>query len=75
MGTAILTNRFQGYFEHIHEAGSAVDSSTRCIHVFKSFLVFSQVDRIQLQKKAQYCRTLNSGHTRAYDHGAFRIEL
>ena len=37
-------------FEHFHEPGSEVDVSSRCIHVFKSFLVFSQVDRIKLQK-------------------------
>ena len=24
-------------FEHFHEPGSAVDASSRCIHVFKSF--------------------------------------
>ena len=37
-------------FEDFHEPGSAVDGSSRCIHVFKSFLVLSQVDRIKLQK-------------------------
>ena len=36
-------------FEHFHEPGSAVDGSSRCIHVFKSFSVLSQVDRIKLQ--------------------------
>ena len=36
-------------FEHFHEPGSAADGSSRCIHVFKSFLVLSQLDRIQLQ--------------------------
>ena len=29
-------------FEHFHEPGSAVDDSSRCIHIFKSFLVLSQ---------------------------------
>ena len=37
-------------FEHFHEPGSAVDDSSRCIHVFKSFLVLSQLDRIKMQK-------------------------
>ena len=37
-------------FEHFHEPGSAVDGSSRCIHVFKNLLVLSQVDRIKLQK-------------------------
>ena len=37
-------------FEHFHEPGSAVDGSSRCIHVFQSVLVISQVDRINLQK-------------------------
>ena len=37
-------------FEHFHEPGSAVDGSSRCMHVFKSVLVLSQVDRIKLQK-------------------------
>ena len=37
-------------FEHFHEPGSAVDGSSRCIHVFKSVLVLSQVDKIKLQK-------------------------
>ena len=37
-------------FEHFHEPGSAVDGSSRYIHVFKSFLVLSQLDRIKLQK-------------------------
>ena len=37
-------------FEHFHEPGSAVDGRSRCLHVFKSFLVLSQVDRIKLQK-------------------------
>ena len=36
--------------EHFHEPGSAVDDSSRCIHVFKSFLVLSQLDRIKKQK-------------------------
>ena len=36
-------------FEHFHEPGSAVDDSSRCIHVFKSFLVLSQLDRIKMQ--------------------------
>ena len=40
----------RGVFEHFHEPGSAVDGSSRCIYVFKSFLVLSQVDRIKLQK-------------------------
>ena len=35
-------------FEHFHEPGSAVDGSSRCIHVFKRFLVLPQVDRIKL---------------------------
>ena len=37
-------------FEHFDEPGSAVDDSSRCIHVFKSFLVLSQLDRIKMQK-------------------------
>ena len=37
-------------FEHFHEPGSAVDGSSRCIHVFKSFLVLSKVGMIKLQK-------------------------
>ena len=37
-------------FEHFHEPGSAVDDSSMCIHVFKSFLVLSQLDRIKMQK-------------------------
>ena len=37
-------------FEHFHEPGSAVDDSSRCIQVFKSFLVLSQLDRIKMQK-------------------------
>ena len=37
-------------FEHFHEPGSAVDDSSRCIHVSKSCLVLSQVDRIEMQK-------------------------
>ena len=37
-------------FEHFHEPGSAVDDSNRCLHVFKSFLVLSQLDRIKMQK-------------------------
>ena len=37
-------------FENFYEPGSAEDGSSRCIHVFKSFSVLSQVDRIQLQK-------------------------
>ena len=37
-------------FEHFHEPGSAVDDSSRCIHVFKSVLVLSQLDRIKMQK-------------------------
>ena len=37
-------------FEHFYEPGSAVDGISRCIHVFKSFLVLSQADRIKLQK-------------------------
>ena len=36
-------------FENFYETGSAVDDSSRCVHVFKSFLVFSQVDMIKLQ--------------------------
>ena len=39
-------------FEHFHEPGSAVDGSSRCmhVHVFKSFSVLSKVDRMKLQK-------------------------
>ena len=37
-------------FEHFHEPGSTVDDSRRCIHVFKSVLVLSQLDRIKMQK-------------------------
>ena len=37
-------------FEHFHEPGSAVDGSSRCIHVLKSVLVLSQLDRIKMQK-------------------------
>ena len=37
-------------FEHFHEPGSAVDDSSRCIYVFKSFLVLAQLDRIKMQK-------------------------
>ena len=36
----------------------AEDGSSRCIHVFKSFLILSQVDRIKSKYKAQNCRTL-----------------
>ena len=45
-------------FEHFHEPGSAVDGSSNCMHVFKSFLVLSQIDRIKLQNKVQDCRKL-----------------
>ena len=38
-------------FEHFHEPGSAVDDSSRCSHVFKSFLVLTQSERIKMQKK------------------------
>ena len=38
-------------FEHFHEPGSAVDDNSRCIHVFKSFLVLLQLDRMKMQKK------------------------
>ena len=38
-------------FEHFHEPGSAVDDSSRCIHVFKSFLELSQLDRIKCKNK------------------------
>ena len=41
---------FREVFERFHEPGSAVDGSSRCIDVFKSVLVLSQVDRIKLQK-------------------------
>ena len=41
---------FREVFEHFHEPGSAVDGSSRYIHVFKSFSVLSQLDRIKLQK-------------------------
>ena len=37
-------------FEHFHEPGSAVDDSSRCIYVLKSFLVLSQLDRIKMRK-------------------------
>ena len=37
-------------FDHSYEPGSAEDDSSRCIHVFKSFLVLSQLDRIKMQK-------------------------
>ena len=37
-------------FDHFHKPGSAVDDSSRCIHVFKSFLVLLQLDRIKMQK-------------------------
>ena len=37
-------------FEHLHEPDSAVDGSSRYIHVFKSFLVLPQLDMIKLQK-------------------------
>ena len=37
-------------FEHFHEPGSEVDDSSRCIHVFKRFLVLSQLDRIKMEK-------------------------
>ena len=45
-------------FEHFHEPGSAVDDSSSCIHVFKSFLVLSQLDRIKCKNKVEDCRTL-----------------
>ena len=45
-------------FEHFHEPGSAVDDSSRCLHVFKSFLVLSQLDRIKCKNKVEDCRTL-----------------
>ena len=45
-------------FEHFHEPGSAVDDSSRCIHLFKSFFVLSQLDRIKMQNKVEDCRTL-----------------
>ena len=35
---------------HFHEPDSVVDDSSRCIHVFKSFLMLSQLDRIKMQK-------------------------
>ena len=38
-------------FAHFHEPGSAVDGSSRCMHVFKSILVLSQVDRIKMQNE------------------------
>ena len=37
-------------FENFHEPGSAVDGSSRCIHVFKSCLVLSQLNWIKMQK-------------------------
>ena len=40
-------------FEHFHKPGSALDGSSRCIHVFKSFLV-----RYDCKIKVQDCRTL-----------------
>ena len=46
-------------FEQFHEPVSAVDDSSRCIHVFKSFLVLSQLDRIKIKKnKVEDCRTM-----------------
>ena len=36
--------------KHFHEPGSAVDGSSRCIHVFKDFLVLSQLNWIKVQK-------------------------
>ena len=45
-------------FKHFHEPGSAEDGSSRCIHVSKSFLVLSQLDRRKMQNKVQDCRTL-----------------
>ena len=33
-------------FEHYHEPGSAVDDSSRWMHVFKGFLVLSKLDRM-----------------------------
>ena len=41
---------YREVFEHFHEPHFAVDDSSRCIHVFKSFLVLSQLDRIKVQK-------------------------
>ena len=38
-------------FDHFHDpAGSALDDSSRCRHVFKSFLVLSQLNKIKMQK-------------------------
>ena len=37
-------------FEYFHEPCSAVDGSRRCMHVFKSFLVLSLLDRIKNAK-------------------------
>ena len=37
-------------FVHINEPGSVEDDSSRCVNVFKSFLVHSQLDRIKMQK-------------------------
>ena len=45
-------------FDHFHQPGSAVDNSCRRIHVFKSFLVLSQLDRIKCKNKVEGCRTL-----------------
>ena len=44
--------------EHFHEPGSAVDGSIRCTHVFKIFLVLSQLDRIKCKNRVEDCRTL-----------------
>ena len=41
---------YREVFKHFHEPGSAVDGSSRCIYVFKSFLVLSQEDRMKMQK-------------------------
>ena len=50
---------YREVFEHFHEPGSAVDDSSRYIHVFKSLLVLSQLDSLKKQKyKVQDCRTL-----------------
>ena len=38
-------------FEHFHEPGSAVDDSSRCIHVFKSFFGAFTIRRDKNAKK------------------------
>ena len=47
-------------FEHFHEPGSAVDCSSRCIHVFKSFLVLSQYAKIRCKTVARWFLMMGS---------------